>query len=240
MAEDKKSFLLYCDLIHTVNKMPDEKAGVLFKHILSYVNDLNPDTEDLIVSLTFEPIKQSLKRDLRKYEKTLEERSFSGRIGNLKRWNIDLYNQFSQEKITLEQAEKIANNRKVSHSDKNIAKVAVSDSVNVSDSVSDILLEKETKVNNLDFDFNQFWSLYPKKVEKAKCEVIYNRLSKNDKQKIKESLSGFISFKPFPDYNHPNPKTYLNGKRWNDEIKQTKSNLTGSSWRDEDGVTHYK
>lgn len=68
MAENKKSFLLYCDLIHTVSKMPKEKAGELFMHILEYVNDKNPDTDDLIIQLTFEPIKQCLKRDLQKYE----------------------------------------------------------------------------------------------------------------------------------------------------------------------------
>jgi hypothetical protein len=68
MATDKKSFVLYADLIHTVSKMPDDKAGQLLKHILSYVNDDNPVTEDLIIQLTFEPIKQQLKRDLEKYK----------------------------------------------------------------------------------------------------------------------------------------------------------------------------
>lgn len=68
MAENKKSFLLYCDLIHTIEKMPKENAGELFLHILKYVNDQNPTTDDLIVNLTFEPIKQQLKRDLKVYE----------------------------------------------------------------------------------------------------------------------------------------------------------------------------
>lgn len=67
MAENKKSFLLYCDLIHTIEKMPNEKAGELFKHILQYVNDKNPTTDDLIIQLTFEPIRQQLKRDLIKW-----------------------------------------------------------------------------------------------------------------------------------------------------------------------------
>jgi len=83
MATDKKSFLLYCDLIHTVEKMPNDKAGELFKHILEYVNDKNPISDDLITNLTFEPIKQSLKRDLVKYEKIRERNTVN--IG--KRWN---------------------------------------------------------------------------------------------------------------------------------------------------------
>ncbi len=68
MAKDKKSFLLYTDLIHTLEKMSNEKAGELFKHIMRYVNDLDPKTDDLIIDLTFEPIKQQLKRDLKNYE----------------------------------------------------------------------------------------------------------------------------------------------------------------------------
>ena len=79
MAENKKSFVLYADLIHTVTKMPDDKAGQLLKHILSYVNDENPETDDLIIQLTFEPIKQQLKRDLRKYEDKKKQWSEAGK-----------------------------------------------------------------------------------------------------------------------------------------------------------------
>jgi hypothetical protein len=79
MAENKKSFVLYADLIHTVNKMPNNKAGELFKHILAYVNDKNPKTDDLIIELTFEPIKQQLKRDLKRYEEKRKQWSDAGK-----------------------------------------------------------------------------------------------------------------------------------------------------------------
>ena len=81
MAENKKSFLLYVDLIHTVNQLPDDKAGQLFKHILSYVNDENPITDDLITKISFEPIKQQLKRDLKKYESICDRNSNNGKLG---------------------------------------------------------------------------------------------------------------------------------------------------------------
>ena len=83
MATDKKSFLLYCDIMHTVNKLSDEQAGKLFKHLLAYVNDLNPEPEDVITEIAFEPIKQTLKRDLQKYEDKREK----NRENALKRWN---------------------------------------------------------------------------------------------------------------------------------------------------------
>jgi hypothetical protein len=84
MAENKKSFILYSDLLHTIDLMPDENAGKLFKHILKYVNDLNPEAEDLITKLSFEPIKQQLKRDLIKWEDKSVNRSESGRLGGIK------------------------------------------------------------------------------------------------------------------------------------------------------------
>jgi hypothetical protein len=68
MAENKTSFLLYCDIHHTIKKLTDNQSGKLFKHILSYVNDENPELNDLLLEVVFEPIKQSLKRDLKRYE----------------------------------------------------------------------------------------------------------------------------------------------------------------------------
>ena len=63
--------------------MPKEKAGELFMHILEYVNDLEPNTDDLIIQLTFEPIRQSLKRDLEKYERI----RLKNKENADKRWN---------------------------------------------------------------------------------------------------------------------------------------------------------
>lgn len=81
MAENKKSFVLYCDLIHTVRKMPKDKVADLFLHILAYVNDENPTTDDMIIDLTFEPIKQQLKRDLKRYEAIVERNRSNGLKG---------------------------------------------------------------------------------------------------------------------------------------------------------------
>lgn len=79
MAENKKSFLVYADLVNVVRKMKKEDAGELFLHMLEYVNDTNPATENPIVDLTFEPIKQQMKRDLKKWEKQQEQRVDAGK-----------------------------------------------------------------------------------------------------------------------------------------------------------------
>jgi hypothetical protein len=81
MAENKKSFILYADLIHTFNELSDEEAGKLIKHIFSYVNDLEPEINDRLLKIAFEPIKQQLKRDLKRWENFREKQSYNGKKG---------------------------------------------------------------------------------------------------------------------------------------------------------------
>jgi len=93
--------------------------------------------------------------------------------------------------------------------------------------------KKEIKILNKSvFSFDEFWSLYPKKSGKEPCIKKYEKLSETDRQNIKETLADFKAFKPFKDYTHPNPLTYLNQKRWNDEIKNNQS-ITITSIKDE-------
>lgn len=118
MAEGKNSFILYCDIIHTVRKLSREQAGDLFMHILEYVNDVKEmndkgdlvlkEPKELFMQIAFEPIKQSLKRDLKKYEKSLDDKSKGAKVGNLKRWHPDLYELYINKEITLEKAVKLS------------------------------------------------------------------------------------------------------------------------------------
>ena len=114
MAKDKKGFILYADQKALFEQLPNDKAGELIKFIFAYVNDENPETDDLIINLAFTPIKQQLKRDLIKFEETKEKRSEAGKAGANKRW------------------QNIANDSK---SISDIAKIAVNvnDNVNVKD-----------------------------------------------------------------------------------------------------------
>jgi len=69
------------------------------------------------------------------------------------------------------------------------------------------------------FSFDEFWKMYPNKISKAKCESKYYKLGVAQIQKIKDTLPIFLNYKQFEGYNHPNPLTYLNQQRWDDEIK---------------------
>jgi len=79
MAENKKSFILYCDQKGIWDKLSDDQAGKLIKHVLAYVNDENPTAPDFIIELAFESIKQQLKRDLKKWENQYNQRVLAGK-----------------------------------------------------------------------------------------------------------------------------------------------------------------
>ena len=155
MAKDKKSFVLYSDSQGLVNQLPDDVAGRLLKHIYAYVNDENPISDELLLNIAFEPIKMQLKRDLEKWETQIETRSSSGRLGNLKRWNLDLYEKVVLKELTLIDAEIIANNRKASQGDslpsQSIAKLAVNDNVNVSVNVNDNVIKDKPALPKFSF-----------------------------------------------------------------------------------------
>ena len=84
MAENKKSFVLYGNIAHTVKKLSKDQIADLFLTILDYVNDENPVITDFAVDLVFEPIKQQLKIDLKKWDEKVSKYSAAGREGGVK------------------------------------------------------------------------------------------------------------------------------------------------------------
>ena len=56
MAEGKKSFVLYTDQFGIFEKLSDEQAGALIKHIYLYCSDEHPKG-DFVTELAFESIK---------------------------------------------------------------------------------------------------------------------------------------------------------------------------------------
>jgi len=144
MAQDKKSFILYSDLIHTVKHLTNEQAGDLFKHILEYVNDNDPVSENPITNIAFEPIKQQLKRDLKKFEDVKVKRSIAGKASAEKR------KQNSTNSTSVKSVKQTSTNP--------TDNVNVNDNVNVIVNVNDINKRKEEFKNSL----TPFLELYNK------------------------------------------------------------------------------
>ena len=140
MAEDKKSFILYADIIGIVEKLPDEKAGQLFKIILNYVNDKDPIIEDLLLQIAFEPIKLTLKRDLKKWIDYKEKQSENGKKGGRpKKPTEETETQKTQPFF-----------EKPKKADSVSVSVSVSDNVSVNDNVKEKEKKREEKREKVD------------------------------------------------------------------------------------------
>ena len=166
MAENKKSFLLYCDLIHTVEKLTNTQAGKLFKHYLRYVNDLDPKCDDVLIDLVFEPIKQDLKRDLKKWESIKVKRSEAGKASAEKR------QQKQQVLTSVESVEQTSTNP------------TVNDNVNVTVNVN---------VNDIEYIYSLYPSKCPVQNRSlGKTAKNKKQIEKHLKTKTKEELERII------------------------------------------------
>ena len=125
--------------------------------------------------MAFEPIKQQLKRDLKSYEDKRNERSKSGRLGNLKRYNEDLYNRVISDEITLNYAEKLAKGRIAS---KDIANIAVNDTVTVNGTDTD------NNNKSVDVDFISFKDQISKQQQWSESWYMQHGLKKGSLSKL--------------------------------------------------------
>ena len=125
MAQDKKSIIVYADWLPQFEQLSDEEAGKLIKHFFRYVNDLNPEPPDRLIQIAFEPLKQSLKRDLKKWEKVIEKRSQAGKA------SVE-----ARKKAKKKDEQNSTNSTHVKSVQHNPTNSTVNDNVNVNDNVS--------------------------------------------------------------------------------------------------------
>lgn len=108
--------------------------------------------------------------------------------------------------------------------DKALDKATIKAADKPSDSINK-QITKEQKNKETSFSFDDFWNVYPKKVGKTICENKYNKLTEKDRLIIKNTIDDFVKNKPFKDYVHPNPLTYINQKRWLDNVDENKKEI---------------
>lgn len=210
MAEDKKGFILYADLITAVKKLTlkdrvdkTNNSGELFLHLLEYVNDLNPEPINFIVDLSFEPIKNQLKRDLDKWEKTLEGRSRAGKASAAAR----------------------ANKKEQALTNSTSVKSVVKNPTNPTDSVNDsVTVTDSVNVNNIitrEADFKKSLHPFLDKYGKDVLNEFYlywTEKNPNGKKLKFEFNKTFDISRRLAKWNSNNFKNHKNGKQ--DQQKQ--------------------
>jgi len=138
VAENKKSIIVYADWIHVFKELDDEEAGQLIKHFFSYVNDEDPIAPSKLIKIAFEPIKQTLKRDLESWNRFREKQSENGSKGG--------------RPIKPKPLEENPKNPSLLEETQKTLSVSVNDSVNVSDSVNVNVNEKHKSLPTIKID----------------------------------------------------------------------------------------
>ena len=77
-------------------------------------------------------------------------------------------------------------------------------------------------------EFEELWNVYPEKIGKGKAYEAWKKLSSSEMMLCVPAIKNQVDNKHFrnnrgEDY-IPHPTTWLNQKRWDDEVKEIKNN----------------
>lgn len=201
-SDDKKAFYLYNDYIDHVELMSDEDAGKLFKAILRYENGIETGELSGVATIAFSFIKNQLDRDADKYEEICRKNRQNGMKGGRprKKQEHDENQQAPQES---------PENQSVPEADSKDAEQAEA--------------AKRKAGKQFPKNFEEFWSVYPRKDDKGMAYAKYTarikdgfspeelisaakayaeqcRRNRTEKQYIKQAKTFLSDKTPFTDF----------------------------------------
>ena len=202
----KNWFMLYWTQYAPIKMLTLYQKWQLLDMIFGYNIDPKniPKCDDEIVKITFGFFLQQFKIDENKYE------------------NICARNKENWKKWGRPPNEKPKKPNGIFGNPKNPEKPKKPDNDNDNDKDKDKDNEnKKEKKEKVEFEI--FWEIYWKKINRDFCEKKRNSLKDFEREKIMETLPSRL--KQFTDIQfQPYPWTYLNQKRWNDVIKNKPQN----------------
>lgn len=245
MAEDKRSFVLYCDYRDHLQLLSDSERGQLFTAILDYANDIEVGELPPMVKMAFSFIKSQMDKDAEKYAQIVKARSEAGKKSAAAKQQKLTNGSETQQTATepkLESKTKspstniIKNQQAETNANKSqqIQQAATNPTdndnvnVNVNDDVDVISLPPSPQGgrgggNDVYSErFKEFWAAYPKKIGKdAALKAFMKRKPSAD---LVSKMIAAIEWQKQTDQwtkdngqYIPNPATWLNQGRWEDE-----------------------
>ena len=246
MAE-KKSFVLYLEYAEYFGELTDEQAGKVIKAIYAFEQGQEPPELSGAAKIAFSAVRNQLMRDNERWEKQVRNGKRGGRPA-------------SQEEPSHNQEEtqtKPNDNPNVTQVKPNHNPTETQSKANQKPKkaymnnelciMSNELCnnppivppegdgaepaQKEPKVTG----FDEFWQSYPHKVGKKAALSAWKKLKPNAglRAKIMESLETQKSSQQWRRENGryiPNPSTWLNQGRWDDQLDQVNTSKGGTSY----------
>ena len=212
----KNSFILYNDLLPTVEKLPDETAGKLFKMILQFANGDNPTTDDLVLDVTFGLVQQQIKRDTQKYSEYIKKQRDNGKRGGRPK-KPEVIQETQKTQPFLEKPKKADNDN-----------VSVNENVNGNDKEKkETTKEKEAAPSSLEMEFNLFWEgCHVQRGSRSKALTSWERMRKKKLTElsvleITEAYNKLVATKNEDEQQFiPHQVTWLNQQRWDEKLPE--------------------
>ena len=176
----KKSFILHIDSLSILDELNDEQSGKLFKAIYNYQSGVESEL-DIITKIAFSSFKAQFIRDDEQYDNVCEGKSLRGKIGNLKRWHSDLFEQLTTDNSNIDELIEIAKHRTSDISESQTSLSIPKSLDSKSDSKSDSNNDNDSKIKN--------------KKDNNKSKHLFSQSIYINKHKFKEALSDWNSEK---------------------------------------------
>lgn len=206
----KDSFILYIEHKEIFKMLTDEEAGKLIKVIFEYEDTGQVDGLDKSLMLAFFPIKNTLDRNREKYNNVVER----NKRNIEKRWEKE------NTKNTTGKTGKKENTKNTDNEHEHDNEY-VNDNNNI---YGQSTRSKPGQSTDWENKFNEFYSLYPKKVKKQQVKKWFEKV-KPSNELFSSIMDSLEQFRASADWQKdggqfiPHPSTWLNQSRWEDEVK---------------------
>lgn len=219
---EKKAFMLYLDYKQHLELLTDAERGMLMMALFDYAADkTEPTTLTGSAAMAFSFIRAQMDRDNQKYEEKCITNRANGAKGGRPR---------------KEPTESDANPKEPKKTERFSEKPKKPDTDTETDTDTDTNTDTDNKTtpptpkgekppSAQERRFDEFWALYPKKVGKAAAKKAWKRAKVDAElhEHIITALRAAITSVQWTRDNGrfiPNPSTWLNQGRWDDELEQ--------------------
>ncbi len=226
-VDRKKAFLVYCDYKQHLELLSLEECGKLFLALLNYAETAEPTHLTGAAAMAFSFIKAQMDRDEQKYEERCATNRENGAKGGRPRKQA-VEDETKENPSITEKTKRFIKKPKKPDTDKD--KDDDYDTGNGIDCVSHTGQKEFSKNVSQDFQFEEFWNAYPKKVAKSSCLKAWKKLNP-DQILFDKIIQAVFAQKHSDQWTRdggrfiPNPLTWLNQGRWDDIISELPSSI---------------
>lgn len=222
---DKKSFILFTDRKEQINMLTDEQAGKLIKAVFEYVDTGTvTESDDFAVNLLFSIFKSQIDENAGKYKERCEKNRQIALERERKKRERNNTNVQEREQAYTKSTDTDTETETDTGTETGTEKdISLSDKSDGACSSSGTQKKEKFNKSQSESDFEECWSIYPKKQGKADARKAYLKFAKKDPDLKEKVISGIRNYiediqrNKTPEQYIKHGSTFFNGEHWNDD-----------------------